>query len=65
VTACSLTAPTDDIESTTTGGTSLRYDATAGQFVQNWQTTGKAGTCYRVTMTTLDGSSLVAYFKLK
>jgi hypothetical protein len=64
-TSCALLAASDDIESTTTGGTSLRYDATAGQFIQNWQTTGKAGTCYKVTMTTLDGSNLIAYFKLK
>jgi hypothetical protein len=62
---CDSTALTDDVEVTTTGGTSLRYDATAGQFVQNWQTPKSAGTCYRVTMTTQDGSSLTAFFKLK
>ena len=58
-------ATTADIELTTTGGTTLRYDATAGQFIQNWQTPKKAGACYSVTMTTLDGSSLSALFKLK
>jgi hypothetical protein len=64
--ACtSLEATTDDIESTTTGGTSLRYDATSGQFVQNWQTIGKAGTCFKVTLTTQDESKLTAFFKLK
>jgi hypothetical protein len=63
--ACEGGAPTDDIEFTTTGGTSLRYDATAGQFVQNWLTPKQAGLCYRVTMTTQDGSSLVAFFRLK
>ncbi|MBD3942469.1 HYR domain-containing protein [Microbacterium sp. NEAU-LLC] len=56
---------TDDIELTTTGGTSLRYDATAGQFIQNWQTPKSPGSCYKVTMTTLDGSSISALFKLK
>ena len=45
--------------------TSLRYDATAGQFIQNWQTPKLPGQCYRVTMTTDDGSALVAFFKLK
>ena len=63
--ACDGTLPTDEIEIVTTGGTSLRYDATAGQFIQNWQTPRQAGACYRVTMTTQDGSSLVAFFRLK
>jgi hypothetical protein len=63
--ACSTTAITDDIETLATGGTSLRYDSTAGQFVYNWKTPTTAGFCYRVTMTTQDGSSLVAYFKIK
>ena len=48
-----------------TGGTSLRYDSTAGQFIQNWQTPKLPGVCYIVTMTTDDGSSLTANFKLK
>ncbi len=59
------TAVTDDIELTTTGGTSLRYDATGGQFIQNWQTPKKAGACYEVTMTAQDGSKISANFKLK
>ncbi len=56
---------TDEIEVTTTGGTSLRYDTTGGQYIQNWATPKKPGTCHRVTMTTQDGSSIVAFFKLK
>jgi hypothetical protein len=64
-TSCNANASTDEIETTATGGTSLRYDATAGQFVFNWKTPNTAGMCYRVTLTTIDGSSLVAYFKLK
>jgi len=63
--ACDGSAPQDDIEITSTGGTSLRYDTTGGQFIQNWQTPRQAGACYRVTMTAQDGSSLVALFKLK
>ncbi|PFG38230.1 hypothetical protein ATJ97_0702 [Georgenia soli] len=58
-------APADEVEFVTTGGTSLRYDATAGQFVQNWQTPKKPGTCYAVTMTTQDGSAISANFHLK
>ena len=46
-------------------GTSLRYDTTAGQFVQNWATPKKPGTCYTVTMTTQDGSTKSANFILK
>ena len=58
-------AATDPIEFTTTGATALRYDATAGQFIQNWATPKKAGTCVVVTMTTDDGSSIAAKFILK
>ena len=58
-------ATSDDIELTTTGGTQLRYDWTGGQFIQNWQTPKKPGTCWTVTMTTDDGSFLSANFKLK
>jgi hypothetical protein len=55
----------DEIELVATGGTSLRYDTTAGQFIYNWKTPTKAGNCYVVTMTADDGSSLSAQFKLK
>ena len=50
---------------TATGGTSLRYDWTGGQFIYNWQTPKKAGSCYRVTLVTQDNSSISALFKLK
>ena len=55
----------DAIEMVATGGTSLRYDGTGGQFIYNWQTPKPAGGCYRVTMTTDDASTLVAFFKTK
>jgi hypothetical protein len=55
----------DDIEQYATGSTSLRYDTTGGQFIFNWQTLKTANTCYRVTMTTQDGSSISADFRLK
>jgi hypothetical protein len=58
--------PTDEIETTATGGTSLRYDATSGQFIYNWSTKGlTAGQCYQVTLTLQDGSTIIAYFKMK
>ena len=62
---------------TSTSSALLRYDTTAGQFIFNWKTpSGSAvvGKCYRVTMMTIDdngttpafdGSTIVAYFKLK
>jgi hypothetical protein len=56
---------TDAIEFLTTGGTSLRYDSTGGQFIQNWATPKKPGTCLLVTMTAQDGSPIQAKFILK
>jgi hypothetical protein len=55
----------DDIEQYATGSTSLRYDTTGGQFIFNWQTPKAAGSCYRVTLTTNDGLSIFADFRLK
>lgn len=60
-----LTPQTDDIELYSTGGTTLRYDTTGGQFIQNWQVPKGAGICYTVTMTADDGSKIVGYFKTK
>jgi len=63
----SCTGGTEDLieELAGTGGTSLRYDTTGSQFIQNWKTPAAPGSCYRVTMTTVDDSTLVALFKLK
>ena len=56
----------DPIELTTTGGTTLRYDTSGGQFIQNWQTPKTVGGCYKVTMTAADSTTVItAYFKLK
>jgi hypothetical protein len=59
------TAVVDEIELVTTGGTSLRYDATGGQFIQNWQTPKKPGTCAQAIATLQDGSTITANFTLK
>ncbi|HUQ43753.1 MAG TPA: PxKF domain-containing protein [Candidatus Limnocylindria bacterium] len=56
--------PQDEIEFTTTGGTTFRYDSTGGQFIQNWLTP-KAPNCYVVTVTLDDGSALSASFRVK
>jgi hypothetical protein len=60
--------PEDAIETVATGGTSLRYDTTGGQFIYNWTTPKGAtqvGKCYSLTMTAADSSTITAYFKLK
>ncbi len=63
--SCAGGGSEDPIETVATSSTSLRYDWTSGQFIYNWQTPKKPGTCYKVTMTTQDGSFLTAFFKLK
>jgi len=61
---CSFAAE-DPVDFVTTGGTSLRYDTAAGQFVQNWKTPTSRG-CYVVRMTTTeDRVSISAVFKTK
>jgi hypothetical protein len=57
--------PTDEIELTATGGTSLRYDPIEEQFIYNWKTPTQKDTCWKVTVSTIDGSSIYAYFRLK
>jgi hypothetical protein len=55
----------DPIEVVTTGGTSLRYDTSAGQYVQNWKTPTTVGACFKVSVRALDGTTVgPAYFKI-
>ena len=56
--------PTDEIESLATGGTGLTYDTTAGVYQYNWKTPPTPGS-YRFTVTTRDGSTLSADFRLR
>lgn len=53
------------VEAFATGGTALRYDTTAGQFVYNWKTPSGVNTCYDVVVGTIDGGGLVAHFRLR
>jgi hypothetical protein len=61
--ACDNSSPSDDIEMLTSGSTSLRYDTTGGQFIQNWKVPTALG-CYRAVMTAQDNSTIEALFKV-
>jgi len=63
--SCDSAAPLDQVDFTVAGETSLRYDATAGHFIQNWKVPKTPG-CYMVRMTTeQDALALTARFKVK
>lgn len=47
------------------GSTTLRYDTSSGQFIYNWKVPTTPGACYQVTMTTADGASRSALFRLR
>ena len=61
----SLTTLIDEVDFTTTGGTTLRYDLSSNQYVQNWQTPKRPGTCYRVDVAISGGQRVSANFQLK
>jgi hypothetical protein len=59
---CESGADEAPVEFTASGGTNLRY--AGGMFQQNWKTPKSTG-CYKVVVTTIDGATLEAYFRLK
>jgi hypothetical protein len=64
VSCTTMTDVIDEVDFTTTGGTTLRYDGS--QYVQNWQTPKKAGVCYRVDVNFIGGlQRLSANFQTK
>ncbi|MGE3797820.1 MAG: PxKF domain-containing protein, partial [Thermomicrobiales bacterium] len=61
--SCAIDAPENGIEQLVSGESSLSYSG--GQFRQNWKTPDAPGTCYKVTVSTVQGSGISAYFKLE
>jgi hypothetical protein len=58
-------AATDAIDyASTTGGTALRYDTTANQYIYNWATPSTKNSCYRLIVTPPSGIQHVALFHL-
>ena len=63
---CASGTQEDPVDFTTTGGTSLSYDAASGQFVQHWRTPKTPG-CYRVEVSFANDAAdpIVADFRVK
>ncbi len=63
---CQTGLPSDAIEETTTLPSGLAYDAAANQYKYSWKTPKNyAGSCYRLDLKMIDGSTFSANFKFK
>ena len=54
----------DALETSVTGNTALRYDATTSAFIYNWKTPSTPG-CYALWLTLRTNQQFPAYFQLK
>jgi hypothetical protein len=65
VMACDASTPVDNLEEYATGGTTLRYDSAANQYIYNWQSPKQVGKCYQVKIVLIDNTVHAAMFQLK
>ncbi len=57
---------TNEVSTTTSGSSGLRYDASTNQFIYTWKTDkSMAGNCYLLTLTLYEFNKYEAYFELK
>ncbi len=64
--ACSPGDPQAAVEEVTTSNSGLVYDATSDRYQYNWKTLKSyAGSCYRLEVRFIDGSTFAASFKFK
>jgi hypothetical protein len=68
--SCDASAPTDGIETVTTAGSGLTYDAVSDTYTFVWKTDsswsrGPAGPCRQLVLRFTDGSTYRANFKFR
>ena len=64
--ACDGNAPTDGIETTTSGKSGLSYEPTTDTYTYAWKTSKAwASTCRRLVLRLKDGTNRIAYFQFK